>query len=62
MFVCKNNPELGEISSNPNYTQLQIYVERKVLLEVKRKLVGSEQDVSDLVNSLLAGWLARKKH
>ncbi len=45
--------------SDPRFTQISVLVEKDAYLEVKRRLIGSKMDASDLVNSLLLGWLKK---
>ncbi len=42
---------------HPDYTQISVYIRKQPYHEAKRKLIGSDQDFSDLVNDLLAAWL-----
>jgi hypothetical protein len=44
--------------SNPDYEQVGVYIQRKLHLEVKKRLLtNSERDFSDLVNELITNWL-----
>lgn len=44
---------------HPDYTQISVYIRKNPYYEVKRKLIGSDQDFSDLVNHLIEDWLKR---
>jgi len=44
---------------HPDYTQISVYIRKHPYHEAKRKLIGSDQDFSDLVNDLVANWLAK---
>jgi hypothetical protein len=43
--------------SDPDFEQTTVYLRKSTTEDVKRALIGSKQDVSELVESLLAGWL-----
>ncbi len=44
--------------SDPDYEQVGVYIQRKLHLEVKQRLLtNSERDFSDLVNELITNWL-----
>lgn len=47
--------------TNPDYMQICMLVPKATYFEVRRRLIGSEMDASDLVGSLLAEWLDRKE-
>ena len=42
---------------DPHYTQISVYIRKEPYHEVKRRLIGSGQDFSDLVNQLVSEWL-----
>ena len=42
---------------DPNYTQISVYIRKEPYHEAKRRLIGSGQDFSDLVNQLVSEWL-----
>jgi hypothetical protein len=44
---------------HPDYTQISVYIRKQPYHEAKRKLIGSDQDFSDLVNDLVASWLLK---
>lgn len=43
---------------HPDYTQISVYIRKQPYHEARRKLIGTGQDFSDLVNELIAKWLA----
>jgi len=43
--------------SDPNYIQVGVYIPKKLNKDVKRLLVDSDQDFSELVAELLDGWV-----
>jgi hypothetical protein len=45
--------------TNPDYTQICMLVPKDTYFEVRRRLIGTEMDASDLVGSLLTEWLDR---
>jgi hypothetical protein len=49
--------------NDPEYTQTTAYIRAKVYDETRKKLIDEKRkrDYSDLVNDLLAKWLASKK-
>jgi len=52
----RNGKKSGK-SSNPDYTQMGLYVPKALKLEVDRKLLGNGMDASDLVAALLKAWV-----
>jgi hypothetical protein len=46
---------------HPDYTQISVYIRKAPYHEIKRMLVGSNQDFSDLVNELVEGWLTQRR-
>ena len=46
-------------SRNPEYRQISVYIQRSVHDEALRRLIGNPDDFSDLVNRLIAEWVAR---
>jgi len=52
----KKNRAKGK-RSNPDYEQVGVYIPKKISLEVKRQLLESDMDFSDLVTQLLGQWL-----
>jgi hypothetical protein len=44
-------------SSNLEYTQVLSYIRKSTYKEVKRALLDSEQDFSELIENLLSKWL-----
>jgi hypothetical protein len=44
---------------DPDYTQISVYIRKQPYHEVKRRLIGSGHDFSDLVNQLVGEWLLR---
>lgn len=47
---------------HPDYTQISVYIRKTPYHEVKRRLVGTNQDFSDLVNELVEGWINGPDH
>lgn len=43
--------------SDPNYIQVGVYIPKELNKKVKRELVDSERDFSDLVRDLLDDWV-----
>ena len=43
--------------SNPEYQSVTVLLHSATYLEVRKQLVGQPQDVSELIDSLLRGWL-----
>lgn len=43
--------------ADPNYTQISLYMKKTPYQEAQRRLIGSNQDFSDLVNRLIEQWL-----
>ena len=48
-------------SKNADYRQISVYIRRSVHDEALRRLIGSPDDFSDLVNRLVAEWVDRQK-
>lgn len=46
--------------SNPDYHPITILVHGSTYLEVKRKLIGRDEDVSDVINALLRQWISER--
>ena len=46
--------------SDPRFRQISVLVEKNAYLEAKRRLIGTDMDASDLMNSLLVNWLKGK--
>lgn len=44
--------------SDPNYTQVGAYIPKELDKAVKRKLLDTDQDFSELVADLLTKWLS----
>lgn len=47
----------GGKSSNTAYEKTTLYLEKEVKLQIQRRLLGSEEDLSTLTNRLLSEWL-----
>lgn len=45
--------------SDPDYIQVGAYIPKQLNKEVKKKLVDTEQDFSELVTDLLEKWIKR---
>lgn len=45
--------------SNPKFRQVSILVEREPYDEVRRRLIGTNRDASDIVNELIKGWVKK---
>jgi hypothetical protein len=44
--------------SNPDFEQVGAYIEKKIHMKVKKRLLDDpERDFSDLINDLLTDWL-----
>jgi hypothetical protein len=54
-------PEEGKGSrgkkSDPRFRQISVLVETEAYNDLKRRIVGTDQDASDVVNALLKGWV-----
>ena len=46
--------------SNPDYIQVTSYIQRQTYKAVRRELLDSDREFSDLVEELLEDWLSRK--
>ena len=44
-------------SSDPNYLLTGVYIKTETKAEVQKRLIGSDQNLSDLVEQLLVNWL-----
>jgi hypothetical protein len=51
------SPKVGK-RSDPSYRQISTYVRSDLYRNVKRELLMQERDFSDLMDELLAKWLA----
>jgi hypothetical protein len=47
-------------SRSAEYRQISVYIRRSVHDEALRRLIGTPEDFSDLVTSLVAEWIDRK--
>jgi hypothetical protein len=43
--------------SDPRFRQISILVEREPYDELRRRVIGTNRDASDIFNELLKGWL-----
>ena len=48
---------IGKRQDKARYQQISLYMERALYIEARRRIYGSGQDFSDLVNDLVRGWL-----
>jgi hypothetical protein len=48
-------------SKNADYRLISVYIRRSLHDEALRRLIGSPDDVSDLINRLVGDWLQRQK-
>jgi hypothetical protein len=46
--------------SDPRFRQVSLLVEKEPYNELRRRLIGTDQDASDVVNELIKGWVNRK--
>jgi hypothetical protein len=44
-------------NSNPNYVQISAYIRKDTRLNAKRLLLGTENDLSDLIERLVSEWV-----
>lgn len=47
----------GGKSSNTAFEKTTLYLEKETKLKVQRRLLGSDEDLSTLINRLLSEWL-----
>lgn len=47
--------------TDPNYTQVTVYLEKKVHHNARKVLFDSHRQFSDLVNELVSNWLDSQK-
>ena len=47
-------------SSNPNFSKLTLYVKTDTVTAVKKQLLGTSQDTSELAEKLFTEWLKKK--
>lgn len=47
----------GGKSSNAAFEKTTMYLEKEMKLKVQRRLLGTDEDMSSLVNRLLSEWL-----
>jgi hypothetical protein len=52
-------PKRAGKRDDPDYTQISVYIRKQPYHEAKRRLIGSGQDFSELVNQLVVEWLQR---
>jgi len=55
----QSQPKRAGKRDDPDYTQISVYICKQPYHEVKRRLIGSGQDFSELVNQLVVEWLQR---
>lgn len=47
-------------SSDPDYKQLGVYIQKEILLKVKSRAALEELELSQVIENLLADWLESK--
>ena len=47
-------------SSNPDFSKLTLYVKTDTITAVKKQLLGTNQDTSELAEKLFTAWLKKK--
>lgn len=47
-------------SSDPDFSKLTLYVKTDTVTEVKKRLLGTGQDASELAEKLFSDWLKKK--
>lgn len=47
-------------SSDPDFSKLTLYVKTDTVTEVKKQLLGTSQDASELAEKLFSDWLKKK--
>lgn len=52
----KNKEKAGK-NSNPAYVQISAYIRKDTRLKAKQLLLGSEEDLSDVIEKLLSEWI-----
>ena len=50
--------ERGGKRSNPDYTKITIYMRTETRLRAEHKLIGAGEDLSEVVEELVAAWAA----
>jgi hypothetical protein len=46
-------------SSNPDYQRLTVYLRRDTILDLKRRIVGTNVELSDIVQDAVDRWINR---
>lgn len=46
--------------SDPKFRQISVLVEKEPYNELRRRLIGTGQDASDVINGLIKEWVKRK--
>jgi hypothetical protein len=44
-------------SSNPDYQRLTVYLRRETILDLKRRIVGTNVELSDIVQDAVDRWI-----
>ena len=44
-------------NSNPDYVQISAYIRKDTRIQARRLLLGSEEDLSDVIEKLLSEWI-----
>ena len=44
-------------NSNPDYVQISAYIRKDTRIQARRLLLGSEEDLSDVIEKLLGEWI-----
>jgi len=56
---AKNPRPIGK-RQNPEYQQISAYVRRDLYDEIRKQLIGRQEDFSDLLESWMKNWLGPK--
>jgi len=51
------NIKMGGKSSNPDYQRLTVYLRRETILDLKRRIVGTNTELSDIVQDAVERWI-----
>jgi hypothetical protein len=46
-------------SSNPDYQRLTVYLRRETILDLKRRIVGTNIELSDIVQDAVERWVSQ---
>ena len=53
--------KVGGKSSSPDYQRLTVYLRRETILDLKRRIVGTNVELSDIVQDAVERWIHQPK-